>query len=402
MGYLGEWIFEKTNIPDVLWLMLLGLIINYFFGTAKSQIFSEIAPLFTVFALLFILFEGVLNIDLKKLISGIIEGTSLSFLNFIFSMFAVAAVLMIFGWNFWEGMLLGAMLGDASQAIIIPLIKKIKMKQETAIILTFESAISDVFCIVGTLTILHIIRMRTFNFSIIYQEVLYSIFAAIVLGIIIAFLWIKIHGMIEMFSKSYITTIAVLLLLYSLTEYVHASGVLACFIFGIVIGHSNEIYGFLKKDNSYSLENSARFFFSEISFFLKTFFFVYMGMIIDFKSPLIFLYGILLTFLLFLVRPLAVLISHRKIDTEDKDKTYLEVLNPKGLSAAVLAQLPIQYGLAHGLMFSTLVTSVIITSTIICVVAVFLTERGKFKGFWKIFSNDSDYIDEALLKETNR
>ena len=90
--------------------------------------------------------------------------------------------------------------------------------------------------------------------------------------------------------------------------------------------------------------------------------------------------GFLLTILLFLFRPIAVKISNRDSNLEHKDRIFMEILTPKGLAAAVLAQLPAQYGIPNGAEFSTIVLSVIFFSILISTIAVFMTEKGKFNG----------------------
>ncbi len=386
VGFIGEWIFDKTNIPDVLWLLIVGLVLGYFFDVEKSAAFKEVSPLFITFALIFILFEGVLNIDLKKIFTGVVEGGSLSFISFILTMFFTAIAMMAAGWGFLEGLLLGAILGDASQAVIVPIIKKIHIKEETAIALTFESAISDVFVIVGSLAVINIILMESFSVTAVFQKITYSFLSAIFIGIVAGFIWVKLLPFMNRLSKSYITSIAALLMLYSFVEYFGANGALACLTFGIVLGNSKKIFHMLKKDTQYNMENSAKFFYSQISFFLKTFFFVYLGLIINFKEYGLMILGFILAFLLFLVRPIAVAISHRNSKIEDKERTFLEVLTPKGLSAAVAAQLPLQYGIAHGEEFSTIVLFAIISSVLLTIIGVFLTERGKFRGIGKILN----------------
>lgn len=63
-----------------------------------------------------------------------------------------------------------------------------------------------------------------------------------------------------------------------------------------------------------------------------------------------------------------------------EDLIFMEILSPKGLAAAVLAQLPAQAGLPHGTEFSTIALSVIFFSILLSTIGVFLTEKGKFKG----------------------
>jgi potassium/hydrogen antiporter len=384
LGFIGEFIFDKTNIPDVLWLMIFGIFIGNFFNIYTNPTFREIAPIFTTFALIFILFEGVLNVNLKELVKGMVEGTSISVLNFIVSCVAVSLIMMLFGWGIWEGLLLGAILADAAQAVIVPLLKRIKISDEASIILTFESAISDVLCIVGALTVVNIILMNSFSLTMVVQKVTYSFLFALIVGVAAALIWMKVLPVMNRFSKSYMTTIAVLLLLFSAVEKLEANGALACLSFGLVFGNSKKIFKALKQKTDYDMEESAKFFYSQITFFLKTFFFVYLGIMIKLQDTRLILIGSLLAIILFFMRPIPVFLSQRKSSMSQKDKAFLEVLNPKGLSAAVLATLPMQFGINHGSDFSTIVMSAIVMSVILSLVGVYLTETDRYRGFFSL------------------
>jgi NhaP-type Na+/H+ or K+/H+ antiporter len=285
------------------------------------------------------------------------------------------------GWPIIEGMLLGAIIGGASSAVIIPIAKNINVKPNTALALTFESAISDVLCIVGALTILNIIVLQQFSIGGVVQRIIYSFGLAIFVGIVAGLAWIKLDKRMENFSKSYMTTIAALLILYSFVQFLGSNGAIACLSFGIIFGNSKKIFSFLENTKEYTITPSAKFFYSQISFFVKVFFFVYLGLIINLENLSLILIGFLLTILLFLTRPLAVKLANRKTKLEDKDRIFMEILTPKGLAAAVLAQLPAQYGIAHGEQFSTIALSVIFFSILLSTIFVFLTEKGKFSGF---------------------
>ncbi len=381
IGFLGELIFQKTNIPDVIWLMIIGAVLGYFFDFANTPAFTQVSPIFTTFALIYILFEGAINIDIKKLVKGVIGGSSLSVLSFIISIVVVPVIMAMFGWGILEGVLLGAIIGGASSAVIIPIAKNIDVKPHTALVLTFESAISDVLCIVGAVTILNIIELNMFDVKHVLGEILFKFVVAIFIGVIAGLIWAKFQSFMQKISKSYMTTIAALMLLYSFVEFMDSSGAIACLSFGIIVGNSKRIFSFIEKKSEFNMTTpSARFFFSEISFFVKVFFFVYLGMLINFENIGLMVIGFLLTILLFLVRPIAVKISNRHSKLDNKDRIFMEILTPKGLAAAVLAQLPMQYGVAHGEQFSTIVLSVIFFSILISTIAVFMTEKGRFKG----------------------
>ncbi len=384
IGFLAELVFDKTGIPDIFWLMILGGVIGYFTEIQNNEILLTIGPIFTTFALIFILFEGVLSINVNNILSGVSKGITLTFVNFTLSVLSSGIIMHFFGWNMLYGMLLGAILSDSSQAFIIPMLKKIKIGDKASLLLTFESVISDVFVIVGSLAIINILVLNSFSPIDVMKTIVYSFCLALIIGVISGYIWVKLLPHMDKYSKSYLTTIAMLLLLYGFTEYLKANGPLACLAFGIVVGNSKKIAHMLKKETGYNMSNSAKFFFYEISFFLKTFFFVYIGIVINIKETKLILIGILIAFVLFLARSITVFLTSR--DFTEKERSFMEALNPKGLAAAVVAQLPIAYGIEHGLEYPTIVTSAIIASTLFSIIAIFLTEKTRYEGIGNFIS----------------
>ena len=384
LGFIGEWIFQKTDIPDVIWLMLFGIVLGRVYPISSHPSFTQIGSLFTIFALIYILFEGLLNTDLKSFFQGVIKGSEVSILCFILTIAATVGFMRIFGWNLLEGLLLGIILTDSAQTVIIPIMQKLKIGKDAYSALTFESAISDVVGIVGAITIINIMILNTASFAEVSRKLIYTFSVSIVVGIIGGFLWTTLEKKMDTFAKSYMTTIGALLLLYSSVEYLGGNGALACLAFAVIYANTKEIFAVFHKDGAgEEVGPGAKFFYAEISFFVKSFFFVYLGLSINLHSINMILVGAAIAILLILIRPLGVKLSGIGKSISDKDRTYVEILNPKGTAAAVLALLPLQYGLSFAEDFSTLVFSVITFSILICIILVFLANRNHFHGFWK-------------------
>jgi len=280
-----------------------------------------------------------------------------------------------------ESLLLGMMLGGISSDVIIPLTKKLTMNPETSLDLTLESAISDVFSIVGTITLLNLIALDSFSFGFAVRRIVNSFAVAIFIGTVFGLFWVKIQDELNKFEKSYMVTIAAVLLLYSFVEYMESNGAIACLAFGIILGNSHKIFSLFEKEKEYNVDPSEKFFFAEISFFVKTFFFVYLGIILSFTSIGYVALGFLLSLLLYFIRPLAYAIVYRKKPFEPKDRAFMEVITPKGLAAAVLAQFPLRYGIEHGIEFPVIAIYVIIFSILLSTIGVFLIEKTHFRGF---------------------
>ena len=58
-GFFADFLFRKLNVPDVIFLILLGFSIGpHGFNYVNPDSFGNIAPIFTTFTLLFLLFEN--------------------------------------------------------------------------------------------------------------------------------------------------------------------------------------------------------------------------------------------------------------------------------------------------------------------------------------------------------
>ena len=70
LGFLGNIIFDRTQIPSIVWLLLFGLIIGIAFNIQEAvseQILLTVSKFFAAIAIAIILFDGGINTDLYQL-----------------------------------------------------------------------------------------------------------------------------------------------------------------------------------------------------------------------------------------------------------------------------------------------------------------------------------------------
>ncbi|GAG26505.1 unnamed protein product, partial [marine sediment metagenome] len=204
---------------------------------------------------------------------------------------------------------------------------------------------------------------------------------------------------LEQFSKSYVTTIAFLLIVFGIVEFMNASGAIAALSFGIVLGNSRKILSVAGKEASSRIviSDDESFFYSQISFFLKVFLFVYMGILLNLSTYSFILMGLAISIALFLIRPLAVETVIRNA-FNPKDKGIMQALIPKGVAAAVLATMPIAYKIPNANAFFNVIVSVIVFTILISTILVFLLEKGY------IGSTSSYYakLFKAIMPKNNK
>lgn len=393
-GFFAEFIFRKFSIPDVLFLIILGFAIGpYALGYISPADLIGIAPVFTTFTLVFLLFDGAFNINLASLIREFSESFMLTIFNFIISSLIVALILWVVGLIWLDGfpfllaLLSGFILGGVSSSFVIPILKQIKIGEKLYSLLTLESALTDVFCIVFSLTIIEIFSLGGFGIKATLTQ-LASLFAvAGLIGLIGGVIWIIL--ILRVFKEhNYMVAIAYLLLIYVLTEFLGGNGAIAALFFGLILKNSKQLSSIIRgilsrkaKEKKKALKGelgvsvttpSEQFFYHQISFFLKTFFFVYIGILIDISDWKALAIGIGLSFVLMGSRTASLLLTKRM---SLEHRSFVNSIFARGLAAAAVAQLAIQAGIPYA-EFISKVAYVTITGTIILSsIRVFLVKR---------------------------
>lgn len=347
-------LFSKRRVPDVLFLVGIGIIIGPVLGWVTPDTLGGIGSIFASITLVFILFDSGVDMhidDLRRYWVGMVQVASYSFLLTM----AVTAVLAYFlaylGWP--SSLLLGSMVGCTGASIVIPMVRQMKVSDRTRTVLILESALSGVFSIVVALAILEGIKIGTVSFVAIVGNVLASFFMALLIGVVGGLVWSGLLQRVRRRQNSMFLTPAFVFVLYGITQALGYSGAIAALAFGIVLGNASYFeFSFVRKfykkklPPMKSLEDNEKTFFKEMVFILKTFFFISIGISIPFTDTMALLYGGIIAIAIFVVRLILVTIVGR--NNTPTDRWIVSVMMPKGLISAVLASMPKQLNNAVG------------------------------------------------------
>ena len=66
LGFIGNYIFNKTQIPSIIWLLLFGLFVGVVFNVQaiNENLLTQFSAIFGAIAIIIILFDGGINTDL--------------------------------------------------------------------------------------------------------------------------------------------------------------------------------------------------------------------------------------------------------------------------------------------------------------------------------------------------
>lgn len=84
VGFLANVFFKRTKIPDILWMIAFGLLIGPVFNLINTTYFVQFMPYLSALALLTILFEAGLNMNIYRVIREVPRGFLIAVLGLPF------------------------------------------------------------------------------------------------------------------------------------------------------------------------------------------------------------------------------------------------------------------------------------------------------------------------------
>lgn len=400
-------IFRKTKIPDVLILMLVGIIAGPVLHVIKPEDFGMVGPVLTTIALIIILFESGLSLDLRILRAAWKPTITITIITFIFTSAATALMaILFFSFSFPLALLLGFILGGTSSAVVIPIVSMIKMKKLNSTILILESVLTDVLCVIFAFGMMSAVKSGEVDAGLLTGNVMASLIMAAVIGFVAAIFWLYILDWIRSFPNTLFTTFAYVFIIYGFTEFFGYSGAISALTFGFAMSNHSRFkldrLNLFHKVSLAVITDTEKKLFSEMVFLLKTFFFIFLGISIDFTGFTPALLALLIIVIVYTGR-LVIIRSFLSRKSSWKEAAYMSVLVPKGLAAAVLAGIPLQMGIPNGDIIQSVTYYVVLFSIITTALAVpafeIKTVSSFYQSFFNIFSPDKRAISNGNKEE---
>ena len=385
LGFLGEEFFNRTSIPDSILLLLFGVLLGPIFQLFAHEELLAITPYFAALALIIILFDGGLNMDIREAVKNSPRALVLAITGWILNVLVTAAFCKVFlGWRLLNGLLLGSIVGGGSSIIVIALIRKLKVSEKIETVLSLESILTDVLCTVGAFTMINILVSISSEAAVSSGVDLYSALGSvgaafgvgILVGLSFGVAWLVILERIKGKPNAYMLTLAMLFLTFVVATNLEGNGALSALFFGLIIGNSRHIAKRLKFRTTISIDNSVRDFHSQISFLIRSFFFVFTGLLFSLSSFTSVLFGLLISATFLGIRFVVVKMASVKSELGDYG-TLMTVMFPRGLAAAVLASIPLTSGVPGSQVFPEIAFIVILATIVITTVGVAVLKKRK-------------------------
>ena len=368
MGVLGEAFFKRTGIPDILFLMVLGIIIGPVLGIIQPQAVLEIVPYFAAVALIIIMFDGGLNLHIGKVLKTAHFAIILVIVGFAVSVGIVAGLAHYgLGWEWIDSILLGSIVGGSSSIIVFGLVKKIHISEDAKSMLSFESALTDIFAVIIAFVLFEAALSGEFSFDTLGVTIGKAVMVGLVLGFGVGIPWMFVISKLKNAQHSYMLTIGMVFMLFFLATSFGESGALTALVFGLMLGKKTYFSRLLKiKFPEDTIDNALH---SQMTFLVRSFFFVFVGLLASFAQIEYVIFGVIAALAIYVGR---IIITKSVLvrGFSKLDKKVTSVMIPRGLAAAVLATFPLSMGLPNAEAYPQIIFFVVIISVIITTIGL--------------------------------
>ncbi len=327
-GVFSRAFLKMTGISDVFLLLLLGAAAGALLpGQSVLGLSGLMLPLGAVALLMIMLEEGMLipfeNIHRhvhKAFIFGAVSFLLSAALGFSASYFVAGVSLPL-------SLLIAAMFASVAPELLSGFLSGIGTSESVKGIGELEAVFSEALSVILSLAIISaMIAGASLPMSDLPVQISLIFLFSLALGGIFAAAWKAIFSKVE-HENMHLLVIGLAAILYALAGLVHANGVIAVFAFAFLLGNT-----------SHASIAEVRRFQSEIGFFLRTIFFIYLGALL-FHSPKpaeVALLALAISLLLALARTFSGRLV-RLLDSSAKEDRLLEAFSGRGLTCAVIA-----------------------------------------------------------------
>lgn len=350
LAFLANRFSHRTRVPDVMVLLGCGIVLGPVLHWLDAARFPQVMRGVGTLALILILFAAGMELDLRRARRQFAAGTVLAILSYGLTLAGVSLFCMhAFGMKRMPALIVAAALACVSGSIMLPVLDQLNLRRELKTTLVVEASFGDGLGALGVGVLLSLVggvSSKTSGGEIlggIAAMFVYRFFLGFVIAIVAGFLWARLLPYISNKQFWQALTFAAVLIVYSATGAAGGSELFAVMVFGATLASLLGPQSFLREYGFDLLPTNqgtqVHSFHAELAFLVRSFFFVLLGAMIEFRGlrsqvlPSLAILGVFV-----LARMVAVQLSRvvwRR--TTFREQELATILIPRGLITAVLA-----------------------------------------------------------------
>ena len=359
-GILSSLVALRFGAPLLLVFLLVGMIAGE--GGPGGIKFDDVGLTYTVgsVALALILFDGGLRTRFHTFRSVLVPSVTLATIGVLLTAALIAPIAKLaLDLSWLEALLVGAVVASTDAAAVFLLIhsRGLRLRPRVAGTLEVESGTNDPFAVFMTIVLVQILMLGDQS----WLTVLTSFAREAILGTVIGVLGGRVVvwalnrlGLAQGLHAPFVCTSA--LVLFGLTASLHASGFLAVYLAGLVIGNRPT-----------RAHNSVVVFLDAVTWLAQIVMFVLLGLLVWPERLLSTLGPALLVALglMFIARPVAVFLCLWPFRFPLRDKIFISWVGLRGAVAIFLASIPLLVGLPKAPIYFDIAFVVVLVSLLV-------------------------------------
>ena len=291
LSYISNLFYTKTRIPDIVWLLGFGYLLGPVLGVFEIGTFMSIFPLLILVTVSIFSFDTGINVDISAVMRTAIKALLLSITTFLAITFIVGfSVSFLFPDQFrlLEGLLLGAMIGGLGGISVTGILDQLKTLipfiEDEGTVLNLESTLSDPIKVVACVTLIRMIMSPGLTLEDGFKDIVFTFTVSVLFGLALGLVWAEVLNFLWGRPFNYMMTIAALFPVYIASETLAGTGggPITALAFGLTITNYRYISRKLGSNRRVRIDKKRiREFNMEITFLIKAFFFVYLGLTVE-------------------------------------------------------------------------------------------------------------------------
>ena len=371
VGTVVGLVARKLKVPDVAIFLLVGMLLGpEILGLVNIKADSALNQIILIFGASYILFDGGASLRLNVLKEVWITIVILATAGVLITAAVTAVVAYyVFSLPVIVALLLALTIASTDPATLVPVFKQVKIKDRVAQTVMSESAFNDATGAIVTFAVLGI-AMGHSEFSLggalldLLKQAGFGFLAGAILGYLAALL--IAHEKFGFFQEyAPVVTLMSVLGAYLGADGLQASGFMAVFVFGIVLGNKDS-FGFQMNHGD---QEKMEDFILTTAFIMRMFIFILLGAQVDFALMNKYLVGgvVVVVVFMLLARPAAVFLCalpDRRAKWSFKEMLFMCWTRETGVIPGALAGLLLGMGAPEAKLIAS-VTFIAILMTIL-------------------------------------
>ncbi len=286
IGTLAAFAAQKIRVPDVAVFLVAGILIGpNALGLVHVPAGSALNEIIVLFGASYILFDGGAALRLAVLKQVWITIVVIATVGVVITGVVTGiAAHYILGLPMVVAMLLGATLAATDPATLIPIFRQIKIRDRVAQTVMSESALNDAM---GAILTFSVLAVATGSAEFSLSDSLFQLTEQSVIGIAAGLAFGYLAALLIAHEKwaflaeyAPVVTLVAVIGAYFAASGLNASGFMAVFVFGVVLGNK-ETFGFIMEPGEASRLDE---FVLTTSFIMRLFIFILLGTQVDFTE----------------------------------------------------------------------------------------------------------------------